>query len=179
MFGSLTLGGYDSAKFIKNDLQYSFYPNSDRDLMVYIDAITTSSSFSRSSESSLLSNPIPAFLDSTLPYIWLPTITCGAFEKAFNLAWDETTQLYLLNETQHAALTALNPNVTFTIGNFTSDLKVNITLPYAAFDLEAQYPLVANTTRYFPLKRANDSTQYTLGRAFFQEAYSFLTSPAL
>jgi hypothetical protein len=29
---------------------------------------------------------------------------------------------------------------------------------------------VKNTTSYFPLKRAANDTQYTLGRAFLQEA---------
>ncbi|RAL66809.1 hypothetical protein DID88_007592 [Monilinia fructigena] len=48
---------------------------------------------------------------------------------------------------------------------------VNITLPYAAFDWWAEYPLVQNATRYFPLKRASDSSQITLGRVFLQEAY--------
>jgi hypothetical protein len=49
--------------------------------------------------------------------------------------------------------------------------NVNITFPYAAFDLTASSPLVDNTTRFFPLKRAVNESQYTLGRAFFQEAY--------
>jgi hypothetical protein len=49
--------------------------------------------------------------------------------------------------------------------------SVDIVLPYAAFDLEASYPLVRHPTRYFPLKRAANDSQYTLGRAFLQEAY--------
>lgn len=47
----------------------------------------------------------------------------------------------------------------------------NVTLPYAAFDLTAEYPLVSNSSRYFPLQRAANDTQYTLGRTFLQEAY--------
>ena len=31
--------------------------------------------------------------------------------------------------------------------------------------------MAANSTRYFPLARATNSSQYTLGRTFFQEAY--------
>jgi len=47
---------------------------------------------------------------------------------------------------------------------------VRIVLPYAAFDLKAEYPLVQNTSYYFPLKHAANETQYTLGRTFLQEA---------
>ncbi|KAL9030785.1 MAG: hypothetical protein Q9180_006874, partial [Flavoplaca navasiana] len=46
-----------------------------------------------------------------------------------------------------------------------------IELPYAAFDLIAERPLMKNATRYFPLMRAADESQYTLGRTFLQEAY--------
>ena len=53
----------------------------------------------------------------------------------------------------------------------TSAPRVGIDLPYAAFDLEASWPLFNTSQRYFPIRRANSSSQYTLGRAFMQEAY--------
>jgi hypothetical protein len=165
VLGSLTLGGYDASRFIRNDFSVPFTPDADKDLTVQIDSISTDK------EVSLLSSPILAFLDSTVPYIYLPTSACTLFEDAFGLVWNDTAQLYLVNTTQHALLQAQNPNVTFTIGSNYTSSKVNITLPYAAFDLTASYPLVSSTSRYFPLRRANDSTQYTLGRTFFQEAY--------
>ncbi|KAF1345448.1 hypothetical protein BDV97DRAFT_372648 [Delphinella strobiligena] len=37
--------------------------------------------------------------------------------------------------------------------------------------LNASYPIYANATRYFTIRRATNDTQYTLGRAFLQEAY--------
>jgi hypothetical protein len=52
----------------------------------------------------------------------------------------------------------------------TSPNTINITLPYAAFDLNASWPLVSSTAPYFPLKRAINDT-IVLGRTFFQEAY--------
>jgi hypothetical protein len=76
-----------------------------------------------------------------------------------------------LTGAQHAALLAQNANVTFTLGNQTAGVNVNITLPYSAFDLNVSSPIVPESTSYFPLKRASNSTQYTLGRTFFQEAY--------
>jgi len=80
--------------------------------------------------------------------------------------------LYLINDTHHNALYDSNAEVTFRL----SDVKsggdtVAITLPYRAFDLVAEPPLVtSNSSYYFPLKRANSSAQYTLGRVFLQEA---------
>ena len=104
--------------------------------------------------------------------MWLPLETCKEFEKAFNLTWNATAKLYLLSETQHAALLAQNPTFTFKIGSSASGGEnVDIVLPYAAFDLSASHPLVESETRYFPLKRAYNSSQYTLGRVFLQEAY--------
>lgn len=44
-------------------------------------------------------------------------------------------------------------------------------LPYAAFDQQASYPFYENATNYFPMRIAHNSSQYTLGRTFFQEAY--------
>ncbi|KAF4631167.1 hypothetical protein G7Y89_g6965 [Cudoniella acicularis] len=168
VLGSLTLGGYDRSKFVANDVTWSLYGQDIRDLTVQIDSITSTSG---SSQTSLLPNSIPAFLDSGLPYIWLPAESCALFEKAFNLTWNNDTELYPLSDSQHQALLAQNPNITFTLGNLTAGAVVNITLPYAAFDLTAVPPFVTNTTKYFPLKRAANYTQYTLGRVFFQEAY--------
>lgn len=111
------------------------------------------------------------YLDSTVPYIYLPEAACAMFESTFGLVWDNATQLYLLTDAQHTTLKAQDPQITFTLGNLTSSTTVDITLPYSAFDLTVLYPIVENATRYFPLKRANDSSQYTLGRTFFQEAY--------
>lgn len=50
---------------------------------------------------------------------------------------------------------------------------MNITLPYASFDLQLTqfYPGINQTTQYFPLRRAANDNQYTLGRTFLQESY--------
>jgi hypothetical protein len=161
----LTLGGYDASKFDENGITWSFNEEDVRDLTVQVSSISVTNS---SITSSLLSSPVSMFIDSTVPYIWLPLDACKQFEKAFNLTWDNNTQLYLLDDKKHTALLSQNSSVVFTLQNGGS--SVNITLPYAAFDLTASYPLVANPTRYFPLKRAKNKNQYTLGRTFLQEA---------
>jgi len=159
------LGGYDVSKFKPNNLTFNFGPEDDRELLVQLNSITSGDG------TSLLEQPVPMFLDSTVSYIYLPEAACAVFESTFGLVWDTKTELYLLTNAQHTSLKAQNPTITFTLGSLTSVETVEIVLPYAAFDLTVSYPIVSNESRYFPLKRANDSSQYTLGRTFFQEAY--------
>lgn len=139
-----------------------------RDLVVALQSI----SYSGSSTVTLLSDPIDIFVDSTDPNIWLPGDACDAFETAFGLTLDEKSGLYLVNDTHRNTLLDSNAQVSFRL----SDVRqggdtVTITLPYAAFDLTVENPLVEDKSYYFPLKRANNSTQYTLGRVFLQEAW--------
>lgn len=161
--GSLTLGGYDTSKFVPSNL--SFPIGGLEFLDVQIASITTDKGVS------LLPSPIKAPLDSTVPFIYLPISVCSLFESTFGLTWNDTSQLYLVNDTQHTALQAMNPSITFKVGPTNSSDTVDITLPYSAFDLTASRPLVSNASGYFPLRRAANATQYLLGRTFFQEAY--------
>jgi hypothetical protein len=149
-------------------MSFAFAPDISRDLTVGLQGI--SASFLGTNHE-LLSEGIFTFIDSTVPSIWLPLAACQQFEKVFNLTWDETTELYLVNDTLHTSLLNSNASFTFSLGNSTKGGEIlNITLPYASFDLSVSYPIVANTTRYFPIMRAANDTQYTLGRAFLQEA---------
>jgi hypothetical protein len=144
-------------------------PDSSRDLVVGLQEITSRDNDGRNT--TLLSSGILTFVDSTLPYIWLPTEACQAFERAFGLTWNATAQLYLVNDSLHDSLRTRNPRFTFKLGPAVQGGEsFDIVLPYDSFDLLASPPLVANATRYFPLKRAANDTQYTLGRAFLQEA---------
>jgi hypothetical protein len=121
---------------------------------------------------SLLPSGILAALDSSQPNIWLPLAACQDFEQAFGITWNEQLQMYPVNNTLHQLLLTTDPSVVFKLGNAVQGgQSIEISLPYGAFDLAAQPPLVNNSTRYFPLKRASNQTQYTLGRAFLQEAY--------
>ena len=139
-----------------------------RQLVVGVQAITYTDS---KGDKALLSEGILSLVDSTVPYLWLPQSSCQAFEKVFGISWDPIKNLYLVNETTHATLLKTNPSVTFSLANSGSPSAVNITFPYAAFDLNASFPLVKAESRYFPLQRAADDNAYTLGRTFFQEAY--------
>ena len=169
VLGSLTLGGYDESRFTPNDLTFSFAPDNSRDLVLGVQSIVSTSG--DGVIKSLLPAGILAYVDSTVPQIWLPIEACQAFEEAFGLVYDEKAQLYPVNDTLHDALVAQNPSITFVLGQLqTGGKTVNITLPYDSFDLEATPPFVSKKTRYFPLKRAENDTQFTLGRTFLQEA---------
>lgn len=164
---SLTLGGYDASRFIPNNVSFAFNEIDIRDLTVVVKQVTMKT---ENISQDLLSRSIAAFVDSTVPYIYLPLDACEKFEAAFGLTWNTDVQAYLVNDTLNDRLKAQNPTVTFTLGTLTTTNTVNISLPYAAFDLIADYPLMPNKTRYFPLVRAANDSQYTLGRSFLQEA---------
>ena len=163
-FASLTLGGYDTTRFVQNNVTFSFGPDTNRDLLVPIRSIT-------SDTESLLSTVIYAYIDSLVPHIWLPLNVCQAFEQAFSLVYNETADIYFVNNTLHDKLTSQNPNVTFTLGPASGGATVDIVMQYGSFDLLAEYPIINNATRYFPLKRAQNDSQFTLGRTFLQDAY--------
>ena len=164
-FGSLTFGGYDASRFVPNTLTLTRGEDVARDLLVGVQTIT-------SGTDSLLPEGVVAMIDSTAAQIWLPNEACQRFEEVFGLVWDESVELYLVNDTLHQKLVDEDPSITFTIGSTTTSSDIiNIVLPYGAFDLVADWPLTTNgTSRYFPLRRAANASQIVLGRTFLQEA---------
>ena len=175
VYASLTLGGFDVSRFIRNGVNFPLKEDTDRDIVVNINDISFVTG-SNSTPTSLLPRNVYAFIDSTVAEIWLPKWACDQFERAFNLTFDPITQLYLIDDAKHSALRHLSPNITFTLSPTppsSGSSTVTITLPYAAFDLTAQPPYrnLTRESRYFPLRRAANLQQITLGRTFLQEAY--------
>ena len=167
--GSLTLGGYDKARHMANNVSFDFDSNDSRSLTVGLQSITATRTLNGGVQP--LQTGIFSLIDSSVPEIWLPTAACEVFASAFGLTYDSNTQRYLVNDTMHSSLQKLNSSVTFTIGpQATGGPSIAFELPYAAFDLQASFPIYPNTTNYFPIRRANN-TQYTIGRTFLQEAY--------
>ncbi|KAL8847290.1 MAG: hypothetical protein Q9221_007666 [Calogaya cf. arnoldii] len=112
VLGSLTLGGYDQARFTPNNMTFSFAPDTDRDIVVGIQSITSTDQ--DGTKRDLLPTGINAYVDSTVPQIWLPLEACKLFENAFGLTLDlqakppfapNATRYFLLqraaNETQY------------------------------------------------------------------------------
>jgi len=163
------LGGYDASRFTPNNVDFQFASDISRDLVVGLQSITFSDS--KTTDQHLLSEGILTFIDATVPHIWLPQDACTLFEDAFGITYNNTVDRYLVNNTVHEQLQSLNASVSFVLGNdVNGGATVNITLPYAAFDLQVGTPIVNSTQNYFPLRRAANDTQYTLGRTFLQEA---------
>ena len=174
MFGSLTLGGYDSTRFTPNTNDFSFTFSSDPSKLLTVGVNSITATNTLKGTYSLSSGSYFSVVDSTVAQLWLPTDICTQFEEAFGLTYDPYTDLYLVNDTIHANLTALNPSITIKLVNSLQDTVTNYTnivLPYAAFDLKASYPYYTNATRYFPIRRAANESQYVLGRTLLQEAY--------
>ncbi|ERF68324.1 hypothetical protein EPUS_02780 [Endocarpon pusillum Z07020] len=186
---SLTLGGVDLNRFVPNDV--SFNMTSDFEPVVSINAISVSSNplstsattpnWTQETFSLLQSSQAELFtIDSSTPFLWLPGKVCDAFAMAFNLTYNETLQLYLYgNGTDPSVLSDWNMTFTFTLADLPeSPNTVDITLPYNAFNQQLSFPFPAlNTTfsspavNYFPLRRASNNTQFTIGRVFLQESY--------
>lgn len=166
--GQLIFSGYDTSRFTENSVSFTMADDVTRDLVVSLQSIQ----YSGATQTTLLSDPIFVMIDSTDPNLWLPESVCQAFEQAFGLTLDAASGMYLVNESHHSELVKAAAEVSFRISNVKEGGNdVTITLPYSAFNLTAEYPLVPTTSFYFPLKRAANATQFTLGRTFLQEAY--------
>ncbi|KAL5427904.1 hypothetical protein PMIN04_001106 [Paraphaeosphaeria minitans] len=168
VYGTLVLGGYDATKFQPNSVTFPFGSDQSFDFQVAIQTIRTSLA-----ADPLLHTGIIAYISTLVPDIWLPESVCEKFEKAFNLTWDEKTELYLLNTSLHQTLLQEDPTVTFTLGPEIDGAGVTINMPYFNFYLTASAELTNSSSPklYFPLKRAANDSQYVLGRAFLQSAY--------
>jgi len=186
---SLTLGGVDLNRFTSN--AFSFDMASGFQPVVSINAISLSShplstsvtkpNWTQEPLSLLGSSQAELFtIDSSTPFLWLPEKVCDAFALALNLTYNDTLQLYLYsNGTGPTTLTDWNMTFTFTLADLPGSSKtVDITLPYDAFNQQLTFPFPAlnasfssPAVNYFPLRRASNNTQYTIGRVFLQEAY--------
>ncbi|QSZ34299.1 hypothetical protein DSL72_005889 [Monilinia vaccinii-corymbosi] len=184
---SLTLGGYDENRFIPHNVTFNLVGSAQPIPRLFIESISVLSTNGSNTPIELLSSEDGmknTLIDSSTPYLWLPEEVCDRFADALGLTYNETLNLYTFDENpnQHDNLSDPTTSTTFTFrlkDEPTVLESVNITLPYAAFDLQLTYPYIPNTEYgsdeaskfYFPLARAANASQYTIGRAFLQEAY--------
>ncbi|KAK4140627.1 aspartic peptidase domain-containing protein [Dichotomopilus funicola] len=198
---SLTLGGYDTLRFEPHDTWFSLDPVSRLPFVRLrgvtaevptLDDVPTKNWTSTSKQLVKMDDSIIAIIDSSTPYLWLPTEVCERFATALNLEWREDLGLYVFSDgaqyTHYQTDTLLS--FTFTLSsyqnadNFGQPLNtpgvVNITLPTASFAQLLRYPFKNviqwgdSSIPYFPLKRSTKETNnnvYIIGRTFLQEAY--------
>ncbi|KAH8163415.1 hypothetical protein CIB48_g4843 [Xylaria polymorpha] len=194
---SLTLGGYDANRFEPHDILFSLNATT-RQPQVLVRSITTSVSDvgqaptewpTPSIALSSFNESMTALIDSSTPYLWLPSTICDRFADALNLTWNETLGLYIFSNNNDLTRYQSAPDLSFTFtlssldnrNNFGSPTNmsgiVNITVSANAFVQSLQYPFEnlidygAPAIPYFPLKRAKNSSQLIIGRSFLQEAY--------
>lgn len=164
----LKVGFNHSCRCILNNVTFGFGNETSRDLTVDLQNI----SYDRPDSSQLLISTIPVLFNSVITHLWLPVEVRQQFEKAFDITWNETAQLYLLDTDTHAYLSKLNATFTFPLGHAGSGRDVvEIALPYSAFNLEGSPPFIDHPSKYFPPMRAERPEQYMLGRMFLQGAY--------
>lgn len=167
---SLVLGGYDAAKIIYHDSSFrvSSYKNGT---FLRLNLMSISLDASQSSRS-VLPNPIVVSLDTSTPFLSMPRDVCEEFVSAFDLKFDESTGLYLVNSSTHSRLQAANSSLQLSLrGRGGSEGEVKIVLPYKSLDFVAYPPIYDQPTQYFPLKLVENGELAVLGRVFFQEAY--------
>ncbi|KAL2137389.1 hypothetical protein VTI74DRAFT_10 [Chaetomium olivicolor] len=198
---SLTLGGYDTLRYKPHDTTFSLDPVTRlptvrlRGITAQVPSMEQTPTKNWASTSQPLvkmDDSIIAVIDSSTPYLWLPTEVCERFAAALNLTWREDLGLYVFADgaqyTHYQSDTSLS--FTFTLSSyqnadnfgqpFDTPGVVNITLPSAAFAQLLRYPFKNviqwgdSSVPYFPLKRSTkevNNNQYIVGRVFMQEAY--------
>lgn len=193
---SLTLGGYDPARFQEHNNDFTL--NRDDGIpRVLVRGITVTPDEGKDtpdnwdSRETMLSSWNSSFdviIDSTTPYLWLPNDICDQFADAFNLTYNSTFDLYTLTDNQYTTLLDEKAfSFTFVLSSFDNNDNfgdpydvtgvVNITVPSRAFTGLLQYPFMNRTIAYgdpaipyFMLRRGGNST-WILGRSFLQESY--------
>lgn len=163
--GSLILGGYDQSRRSNDSIILPSVANVD----VGLQSITVTSG---NGTITPLKDGIVALIDPTVSELWLPPSVCDEIASVFGLTYHNASDRYVLTTTAHSALERMDPILHFKLGTSTSGgSTISIEIPYKAFDLEASYPIFSNPTKYFPLRRAANASQYALGRAFLQQTY--------
>ncbi|UPX11347.1 uncharacterized protein EKO05_0001953 [Ascochyta rabiei] len=163
--GSLVLGGYDQSRRSNESIAVT----SATDVIVGVQGITASL---RDGTITVLNTAIAAVLDTAVPELWLPFNDCDQIASVLNLTYHEDSGRYTLTTAAHNALQSIEGSLKFRIGaGVRTSPAIIIEIPYKAFDLEASWPIFNTTTRYFPLRKTANRTQYALGRVFLQEAY--------
>ena len=191
---SITLGGYDANRFVPHSTLFTIdqSDNLPKTLVRGIELLAEPSQNSIESRSTTLAGfnaSFTALIDSSTPYLWLPTNICDQFADALNLTYNDTLDLFTLTDAQYRDYSRpTSANLTFTLSSFDNaddfghplDVPgtLNITIPLRAFVSTLQFPYGEETIKYgepaipyFSLRKAQDNSTLVLGRALLQETY--------
>ncbi|KAK6341473.1 hypothetical protein TWF696_008546 [Orbilia brochopaga] len=183
---SLIFGGYDTGKYVDNDIIFTQSNDFTYAFLVSLSSLQVSGIYVNGEQGTAelldsdwrrTTSSQQIAIDSSTSYLWLPNATCAIFESALNLTYNEAVGLYLLTEEQHDQLLSINPTFTFSIADTAQNTTtLNLKIPYNAFSLQAiGTEILGSNTKswYFPLKRLPEEGNPRLGRAFMQEIYLF------
>lgn len=84
---SLTLGGYDGARFVPTNLSIAMNEDNSRPLQASVEGIKAENSICGSTTDMLL-DPTFHLIDSTVPHIWLPDDVIDRFVDCFGVTYD-------------------------------------------------------------------------------------------
>ena len=184
ILGSLTLGGVDTSRFTASDFWFTLA--SGYKPSVYIQSLTVAAT---GNPTNWEANPLTLMsqsgaasfvIDTSTPFLWLPQTICDDIATALNLTWDPSIELYIFsNDSSPQSLVPWALEFMFTLADSaTTSQTLTLKIPYVAFNLQLSYPFPElysgyndSTVSYFPLRRANNTQQYTIGRTFLQETY--------
>ena len=170
--GSLVLGGYDDTRIEANSTTHYALPPSTDITQLQVSLASIAFAFNNGTEASI---PVSktVVIDSTLPYIYLPSDVCDDLARRLSLTYNEPPDLFTLDADAVAANKEAIQQIRITVGDTqNSGNTSSITFPYEAFDLNATWPFFdqGQSQPFFPIRRASGDT-YILGRAFLQEAH--------
>ncbi|GAP86299.1 putative aspartic-type endopeptidase [Rosellinia necatrix] len=180
MPGSLYFGGYDRNRIIGDILtEADDYTKAISLQDIAITVVDGSSPWDFESKDGLLATNnasisaagIKVSVDGCSPYLTLPKSTCDAIASHLPVTYNKNLGLYIWQEDdpKYSQIVSSASSLDFTFLAGSNTKHVTISVPFRHLNLTLSEPLVDSDQQYFPCYTG--STQYTLGRAFLQDAF--------
>jgi len=181
MPGSLIFGGYDQNRIIGDILdQEDDYTKAIPLTDIGIRVVDGESPWDFKSKDGLLaannasigSAGLKVSLDGCSPYITLPKSSCDAITSHLPVDYNKDLGLYIWKEDdpKYSQIVSSASSLDFTFLAGSNTQHVTISVPFRHLNLTLTAPLVDSDVQYFPCY-TGPSSQYTLGRAFLQDAF--------
>ncbi|KAI1841561.1 hypothetical protein JX266_012214 [Neoarthrinium moseri] len=183
MAGSLYFGGYDKNRIVGEVLTLGGTGDISSELTlndISINVIDGSSPWDFGTSktgllaegNSSMTGGLKTRIDGCSPYLSLPSSTCKAITAHLPVTLNEKLGLYTWNtdDTKYSKIVNSASALQFTFTGTTNTEKVTIAVPFRHLNLTLDAPLVSSKTQYFPCF-TGAANQYTLGRAFLQDAF--------
>ncbi|KAI1403086.1 acid protease [Hypoxylon fuscum] len=181
MPGSFYFGGYDQNRVVGDVLTFrDDYTKSITLKDIGIKVIDGSSPWDfeslggllASGNSSMTSGGLQVSVDGCSPYLTLPKSSCDALAKNLPVKYNEDLGLYFwqTDEPKYTQIVNSASVLEFVFIGDSNTKNVSISVPFRHLNLTLTAPLVEESTQYFPCY-TGPSNQFTLGRAFLQDAF--------